>query len=46
MMEFDDAELGKQILYDFYLARNLVQDSENSQSRHVLFHLKSFLTKF
>lgn len=45
-MKLDDVELGKQMLYDFYFARNLVQGSENSQSRHVLLHLKNFLTKF
>ena len=46
IMKLDDVELGKQMLYDFYFARNLVQSSENSPSRHVLFHLKNFLTKF
>lgn len=42
IMKLDDVELGKQILYDFYFARNLVHNSENSQSGCVLFHLKIF----
>jgi hypothetical protein len=45
-MKLDDVDLGKQILHDFYLAGNLLCDSENSQTRHALFHMKNFLTTF
>lgn len=41
-MKLDDVEAGKQIQYDFYLARNLVSDSENSQPTCALFHTKRF----
>lgn len=45
MMFNDDTELEKQILPGFYLAGNLLCDSEHPQT-DALFHMSIFLTTF